>query len=264
MQGVFCFLMFILGACIGSFLCCMARRLRLKETKKPLKSKRSICLHCRYQLKWYDNIPIISWLVLRGKCRKCGKKIGLMEFLSEISLAFGFLAIATTINISTTSILDWCIFVATILLIIPLGFLAIYDGKWGELPNFAIIISIIIALILSALEQTEIYLAEGFSFTPIINVAASVTVLGGVYFVLHVVSKGRWVGDGDWLLGFAIGLALADPWLALVALFTANLLACVIMAPIIKKTKNKTIHFGPFLVLAFVITLAIKCVIIIL
>lgn len=187
-----------------------------------------------------------------------------MEFLSEISLAFGFLAIATTINISTTSILDWCIFVATILLIIPLGFLAIYDGKWGELPNFAIIISIIIALILSALEQTEIYLAEGFSFTPIINVAASVTVLGGVYFVLHVVSKGRWVGDGDWLLGFAIGLALADPWLALVALFTANLLACVIMAPIIKKTKNKTIHFGPFLVLAFVITLALKCVIIIL
>ena len=89
--------MFILGACFGSFLCCQARRLRLKEGKKPKSKKlpaRSICLSCGYQLKWYDNLPIFSWLLLRGKCRKCRQKIGILEVLSELGLALAFLAYA--------------------------------------------------------------------------------------------------------------------------------------------------------------------------
>ena len=263
MQIAFDVLMCLLGACFGSFLCCMAWRLRHKELKKPLKNKRSICLHCKYQLKWYDNIPVISWIILGGKCRKCGKKIGVMEILSELGLAFGFLAIATTIDIYTATALGWGIFATTVILMLALGFLAIYDGKWGELPNFAIIIAVVTALILAALKLTQTYLAEGFSAEPILNTLASVTILGGIYFLLHVLSKGKWVGDGDWLLGLAIGLALADPWLAMVTLFVANLTACLVMAPIVKKTKNKTLHFGPFMVLAFAITLALRCVIII-
>lgn len=262
MQIVFCVFMFVLGACLGSFLCCQAHRIHLKETKKSLKSRRSVCLHCHYQLKWYDNIPIFSWLFLKGKCRKCGKKIGLMELFSELGLALGFLLVATTINITSATILDWAIFVTTILLTAALGFLAIYDGKWGKLPNFAIIIAIIIALILSVLKQVQIFLAEGFSTDPLLKTITSIAILGGTYLALYLVSKGKWVGDGDWLLGLAVGLGLSDPWLALIALFIANFSACIIMAPTVKRTKNKTIHFGPFMVLAFVITLALRCVII--
>lgn len=263
MQIAFDVFMCIIGGCFGSFLCCMAWRLRYKELKKPLKNKRSICLHCKYQLKWYDNIPFASWFILRGKCRKCGKKIGAMEILSELGLAFGFLTAATTIDIHTATALEWGIFAATIALMLSLGFLAIYDGKWGELPNFVIIIAIITALVLATLKLTQNYFVNGFSMEPILNILASVTILGGIYFLLHVISGGKWVGDGDWLLGLAIGLALADPWLATVALFVANFTACIIMAPIVKKTKNKTLHFGPFMVLAFAITLALRCVIII-
>lgn len=47
-------------------------------------------MHCRKRIKWYDNIPIISWLVLRGKCRYCHKKIGIADFLSEIGMAVAF------------------------------------------------------------------------------------------------------------------------------------------------------------------------------
>lgn len=72
--------------------------------------------------------------------------------------------------------------------------------------------------------------------------------------MLYFISKGRWVGDGDWLLGTSIALALYDPWLALIALFLANFIACLIMYPTTKSKKNRKVHFGPFLVIAFVIT----------
>ena len=68
METVFLVGLFILGACFGSFLCCQARRLRIKDKhgKKSVKKlgSRSVCLHCKAKLKWYDNIPIISWLIL--------------------------------------------------------------------------------------------------------------------------------------------------------------------------------------------------------
>ena len=55
--------------------------------------------------------------------------------------------------------------------------------------------------------------------------------------LLYLISRGRWVGDGDWLLGLALGLALATPWLALINLFLANLLACLVMIPILLRTR---------------------------
>ena len=75
-------LLAIVGAGLGSFACCQAWRIR-----KGDKSVRSHCMNCSYQLKWYDNIPIVSWLMLGGKCRKCHKKIGLAELIAELALA---------------------------------------------------------------------------------------------------------------------------------------------------------------------------------
>ena len=256
MQILFYILLFILGSCFGSFLCCQARRLHLKVAEKGKKlGARSVCLQCNYQLKWYDNIPVLSWLFLRGKCRKCGKKIGLAEFLSELGLGLAFLALGTTINPTAANILQWSIFITTLILTISLGFLAIYDGIYGELPTIYLTISTICAIIVLCLKEWLIL--SNSSFTPeiIFKPLASVAILGGVYLILYLISKGKWVGDGDWILGTALGIALADPWLALIALFIANVLACLVMAPVIKRRKNKKIYFGPFMVAAFIITL---------
>lgn len=256
MQFLFLTLLFILGACFGSFLCCQARRLRLKSEGKHSQkiNHRSVCLSCNYQLKWYDNIPIFSWLFLRGKCRKCGRKIGYAEILSELGLGLAFLSLGTTIDIETASFLSWAIFVATLLLTLSLGFLAIYDGIYGELPTTYLTISIICAIIVLCLKEWLALSVTSFSPEIILKPLASVAILGGLYLILYLVSKGKWVGDGDWLLGTALGLALVDPWLALITLFIANVLACLIMAPIVKKSKHKKIYFGPFMVIAFVIT----------
>ena len=81
----------------------------------------------------------------------------------------------------------------------------------------------------------------------------SILILGGIYLALYLFSKGKWVGDGDWLLGTAIGIALFDPWLSLLVLFLSNFFATLVMYPITKTKKIKKVHFGPFLVIAFII-----------
>ena len=259
MQILFLVLLFILGSCFGSFCCCSARRMHLKETTKEKDhqklNSRSICLNCKKQLKWYDNIPIISWLILRGKCRYCHKKIGIAEFLSEIGFGLAFLGLGTTINIENSSILTWSIFIITLLLTVVLGFLAIYDGIYGELPIAHLLISIALAVFIAILKECATFSTSPFSFDHLFSPFASVAILGGIYFALFMISKGKWVGDGDWILGTALGFAISSPWLALITLFIANILAYLVMAPVVKKSKNKHIHFGPFMVMAFVITL---------
>ena len=245
-------LMFALGACFGSFLCCQARRIYLEETKHKKLGKRSVCLHCNYKLKWSDNIPVFSWLALRGKCRKCHKKIGVAEFLSELLSGIALLMIGTTIDLRF-EVLEWVLLVVITVFTISLIFLAIYDGIYGKLPVFGLIVSIIIGFIYCVLRQifhVQYYVVDAGTF---LYPVASVAILGGIYLVLYKISNGKWVGDGDWLLGTAIGLALVEPWLALIALFIANVLACLVMAPVVKKSKDKKIYFGPFMVVAFVI-----------
>ena len=279
---IFYIILFILGACLGSFLCCQARRLHYNADHKikKLDSTRSVCLHCHYQLKWYDNIPIFSWLILKGKCRKCKTKIGLAELLSELGTGLAFLAIGmsfdpTTTSVlsstfnpftpspathilnaatTTTTILSWTIFIITLIFTCVIAFLAIYDGLYGELPMKHLIIAIIIAIIILTL-GTVLYLQSNPSSPDLIwRPLAAVAILGGLYLTLYLVSKGKWVGDGDWLLATALAIVLADPWPALITLFLANFIACFVMLPLVKQSKTHKIYFGPFLVIAFLIT----------
>ena len=252
MQAIFLVFLFVLGACVGSFLCCQARRPRLKEKgEKPL-GQRSVCPKCRYQLKWYDNLPIISWFILKGRCRKCRKKIGLAEITSEILMALSFVAIGTTISPELPMPLVWIIFILSLVFVSSLGFLAIYDGLYGELPSLCLTFSIICAIIIVILREWTSFSGWQNLGLHLGDLGLSIAVLGGLYFILYKVPRGKWVGDGDWILGLAIAIALGHPWLCLIVLFISNLLACLVMLPFIKKTKK--IHFGPFLVAAYIIT----------
>ena len=242
-------LMFILGAVMGSFLCCQARRIHYRDTHKNQKmNKRSVCLHCKKQLKWYDNIPIISWVILQGKCRYCKHKIGVAEIIAEISGALMLLILS--IIISNIPLL-----VVTSVFVLALLFLAIYDGLYGALPLVVLTFSIICAILIITLRLWAQYSISGFSWSPLIDTAISVAILGGLYLLLYIISKGSWVGSGDWLLGTALGLALGAPLPALVALFTANLTACLAY-PFVKKSHHQ-LYFAPFLVLGYILTIIV-------
>ena len=263
MQIGFYIILFIVGACLGSFLCCQARRLHLKVTSKKKGTKqslgpRSICLHCHYQLTWYDNIPIVSWLMLRGKCRKCHHKIGIAELISELGMALAFFGLGFTVDFVSSNVLMWAIFIAALILTTVLGFLAIYDGLYGELPLRYLILAICIAAVVLALKEFLLLQTAPFSAECIYYPALSVLILGGLYLLLYAISHGQWVGDGDWLLATAIGLAIFHPWYALGILFLSNFLALIVMFPYVKKSHQHRIYFGPFLVIAFVIATIIN------
>ena len=105
-------LLTVLGAMFGSFAAATVWRLRARQRdqdkrrgekvtkaerrevarlqKRSIATERSVCLHCGTQLMWYELIPIISWVALRGGCRSCNQPIGNMEFFAEIGLAAGF------------------------------------------------------------------------------------------------------------------------------------------------------------------------------
>lgn len=280
-HSIFLLFMFILGSAFGSFLCCQARRLKLRQdkpsasphkpsgpsSKKSQKSSsassslgsRSVCLKCGYRLKWYDNLPIISWLMLRGKCRKCHSRIGLAELLSELGLGLAFLLVARPFDLEAITVPSLLAFLFTLLLIVSLGFLAIYDGLYGELPSLCLFLSLVFSVIIVVLRQFNSYPTDSFSFEHLIPIALSVLILAGTYLLLYLVSRGKWVGDGDWILALIIALVLGDPWLALIALFLANLLASLIMLPVIKlskKSKSTKIYLGPYLVASFAIVLS--------
>ena len=72
----------LLGVCVGSFLNVVIYRL---PRKMSLARPGSHCTACGYALKWYDNIPILSWLLLGGKCRKCGERISPRYMIVELA-----------------------------------------------------------------------------------------------------------------------------------------------------------------------------------
>lgn len=245
-----CVLLAMLGAVMGSFVMCQAWRLRYEELGREKLGNRSVCLSCKKQLKWYDNIPIISWLVLRGRCRHCHKKIGTSEIFAELASMFIFLHIGALFyrNVPVMNMSHWFVLVLLLILSCFLVFLGIYDGKWGELPDFALWCSVVLAI---AIFGIMYYDHAAFA----VNVLCSVLILGGTYLLLYLVSFGRWVGNGDWILGSICGLVLCDPWLAFIALFFANFFGSVVSYPILKRQKNKKVFFGPFLVAGFFVAL---------
>ena len=260
---------FVFGACFGSFLCCQARRFRLKETKQPKLGARSVCPHCKTRLKWYENIPLFSWLAQKGKCRHCHHKIGAAEIISEfatglafllISISFAMASVSTRLTpfglfpADTISVVNYAIFILTLVLSLFLIFLSIYDGLYGELPTFALIISAVLALAIVILRLVTV----NFMISAILDTLFAIAILGGIYLVLYLASKGKWVGDGDWILGSIVAAILGSPWLALIVLFLSNFTACLYALPTIKKTKTHKIYFGPFLVVAYVITLLLS------
>ena len=221
-------------------------------------SKRSFCPHCKAKLSWYDNIPIVSWLLLRGKCRKCHHKIGLAEILSEVLFALAFLGLGTTVDVLDTPILGWASFIVLIIFALIIGFLAIYDGLYGELPTKFLVIAIVVAFVYLILKEVAFLTLHPFCPELISKPLLSVLIFGGLYLILYLISKGKWVGDGDWLLATALAIVLFEPWLTLVALCLANVLACLVMAPFMRGKKSHQIYFGPFMVIAFIITISLS------
>lgn len=269
----------IFGAVMGSFVCCQIVRLNRREEGGEKLGKMSECLSCKSRIKWYDNIPIVSWLILKGRCRSCGKKIGSLEIWAEVGGFVGFVVMGM-FNFGVLNpkcgmtgmsceqywsgqgnfVIEIMLFLILLVAMCGMTGLLIYDAKWQRLPVFLLtflnICAIIYRLVYVGGEflrgvKSEVILED------IGSMLAGVGILAGVYFVLYKFSKEKWVGGGDYLLALPLAVILGSWWLALVTMFVANLLATLVMWPSRKKNGGR-IAFGPFLIVGFLIVFVLQ------
>lgn len=223
-----------------------------KLTKNSLINDHSVCLNCAYQLKWYDLIPLLSWVTLGGRCRKCKKPIGYFEPLMEIGVALFFVLSYAFWPYPLNSSLEIARLLIWLISGVGLAILFAYDKKWSILPdtiNYLVIILGAISAILVVIGETD-------RISALVGVIGAVAVLSGLYWVIYVVSKGLWVGFGDVKLCLGLALLLADWKLAFIALFAANLIGSLVVMPglVMKQLKGDShVPFGPLLIAGFVV-----------
>lgn len=218
-----------------------------KLNKKPFVKDRSQCLHCGYELKWYDLIPVLSWISLGGRCRSCKKPIGYFELLMELGVAAAFVAVYAFWPGGVSDAWDVAGLVVWLASIVVMSIMFAYDVKWLLLPDMT---SALLA-VLGVSSVVLTILAGANASDTVLSAVASVGILSGLYLVLYVVSGGQWVGFGDVKLGVGLGLMLADCKLALLALFLANFIGVLAVLPslLTKKLNSKShVPFGPLLI----------------
>jgi leader peptidase (prepilin peptidase)/N-methyltransferase len=224
---------FIFGAAIGSFLnVCIFRLPAETSIVKP----RSQCPHCKHPLSYYDNIPLISFFFLRGKCRDCGGAISwrypLVELITALLALLLFLKFGLTL-----SFLIYFIFTAVLIVI------TFIDLDHQIIPDILTLPGIPI-FFLAAIFLVKIPWMEA-----LIGLLIGGGVLLAIAFVYELLTKREGMGGGDIKLLAMIGGFLGWKSLIFVLLFSSFSGAIVgITAMIIKKQDMKyAVPFGPFL-----------------
>jgi leader peptidase (prepilin peptidase)/N-methyltransferase len=206
------------------------------EKGKYKNDQRSFCDFCGQQLHWYENIPVVSWIIQGGKSRCCKKRLPIAYPIVEIGIGILFLITNYELKITNYWLLGIELMVVTLLV-----FSAVFDLKYMILPNFAEYILIGMAMIsLTFKANWWQYLAVGLVFYIIFRLLAKIKIKGK-----------QAMGEGDAPLAGFIGLWLGWP-LGLVALYVAFIVGAVVGGGMIllrKKKGNEPIPFGPFLIL---------------
>lgn len=235
------FLIFIFGTMVGSFLNVVI--LRLKDNEKFIRG-RSHCPKCKSKLKWYENIPLLSFIFLLGKCKHCKQKISWQYFLVE--LATGLLFLLAFLNINIINIYLFYYFIILSFLII----IFVYDLKYYLILDKISIPAIIFVLIFKISTSPN-------SLTSLILSILSAIVISGFFLLQFIISKGKWIGGGDIRLGFLMGIILG--WqMSLIALFLGYVLGLIISLPLLiagRKKMKSEVAFGTFLVASTIITM---------
>ncbi len=238
------FATFIFGSIWGSF--CNVCIYRLPDNGNIVKN-RSFCPSCKKQINWYDNIPLLSYLLLQAKCRNCNNKISFQYFLVELISAINFTTIYFLFGISITTLL---------LIVLSVFFIIIFfiDLKHYIIPN----------------ELTFPLMSIGFikSFDPNLNQMIFPnyinSLIGGLFgyliiwliiFLYKKIRNKEGMGLGDAKLMGAVGFWFG--WASIpFIIFISSVVALVIVIPsLVNKTKSMKaqIPFGPYIIIGCLI-----------
>lgn len=256
--GVF---FFLFGAAVGSFILVIVERY---GTGLPFFKGRSVCFACNNELKNKDLIPILSFILLKGRCRSCDSKIPVKALLVEITM--GLLSLLTAFKAFSLELRAWSLEEISSYLILTAIFGVILLISVYDLKHFIIPDSFLLVLFFLALSSKLLAPSFSSSFYSYLQPLISGLVLALPFLLILLASRGRWLGFGD-----VKYIAVLGFWLGLITGLSAVILAFWVGAafslsiiflkrfhfslPLLPKnlTIKSEIPFGPFLSLGALI-----------
>ena len=193
---------FIFGITIGSFLNVCIYRIPLHQSIVTVSSH---CMTCGRKLKWYDMIPVFSWLLLGGKCRSCKSKISLQYPVIESLNGILYVVICLVNGMDLFSLI-YCLMTSALLT------LSLIDWRTYEIPLGINVFLFILGVAAAVLDRGNL-----------LSHLAGMVCVSGFLGILYLISRGRAIGGGDIKLMFACGLILG--WKLIILAF---LLGCII------------------------------------
>lgn len=231
-------IVFVYGILIGSFSNVLILRLPIKEN---IATHRSHCMKCGKQIKWYDLVPLVSYIFLKGKCRYCGTKISAQYPLVEAANGFGYVLVFMVNGINFSSILYCLLF--TLLLV-----LAVIDWRTYEIP-FGINVAIgVLGVLQVILDYPDLLLEHIIGFCAVSGFMIICLYIGRALVGIDC------FGGGDIKLMASAGLLIG--WKLIVLAFV---LGCIFGAVIhlirmrISK-QGSVLAFGPYLALGIMVS----------
>jgi leader peptidase (prepilin peptidase)/N-methyltransferase len=245
---------FLLGTIIGSFLNVVIFRF---NTGKTITNGRSICMTCNRELRWYELIPVLSFLIQSGKCRRCASKIShqypLVELVTGVIfalIAYKFLPVLFVSSGFYIFLVVIFVFLFSLLIVI-----SVYDLRHKIIPDKLVYIFIIVSFLSIFV---NLFIVGPVFVLPTLSALIAGPVLALPFVLLWYFSKGRLMGlgDGKLILGIGWMLGLSSGIFAVILSFWIGTIVSVILMLISKKkmTMKTEIPFAPFLILSSLVT----------
>lgn len=242
MDVVYLICFFIVGAILGSFYNVLGLRIANNESIiKP----RSHCEKCGHVLEWFELIPILSFIFLGGKCRNCKTKLSWLYLFSEIFCGLLFMLSYYSFNFSWELLI--ALVVSSLLIIVTVS-----DLTYMIIPDRFIVISSILILLIKLFG----FGIENFFYSLLSGILSFVIMFIIMKFGSFIFKKEA-LGGADVKLMFTVGLCI-EPFLALVVIIIASVIALPVSLFLLYKEKENVIPFGPFIVIGLLIVLFTK------
>lgn len=236
MEILLYFFIALFGLIVGSFLNVLTLRV---ATGESIVFPGSHCPSCRHTLAWYDLLPVVSFFLLRGRCRYCQTAISWQYPLVEAVTAALFVAV-TVSNFSLLAQGEYLRLLRDFIFIGGVVSLFVFDYRWFIVPDEVSLPLVAILFVLNVM--------LGMS---VVDLLIGVAIGGGFYLALWLLSRGEWVGSGDIRLGAVLG-AMFGMWGTIVALYVAYVIGGIIAMALLasgRKQMKSHLPMGVFLVI---------------
>lgn len=225
---------FLYGICIGSFTNVLIYRIPLNEN---IATTSSHCMNCGKKIKWYDLVPLFSYIILRGRCRHCKEKISMQYPLVELISGIGYVLIFMTNGINLLSVI-FCLSFSSLVVI------TVIDWRTYEIYDCMIKALLVLGIIRAALDYHNL-----------LNYVIGFFAVSSFLFLIYFISRETAMGFGDVKLMAVAGLLLGWKEIVLALVIGAILGSVIHYILMLVLKRDHVLALGPYLSAGIYITM---------